>query len=61
MPNEMRVKIKGKLAQYFCKHDFHHFETPIDRKANPYGYVSLNDDGIWVCVKCGKGLSRHAK
>lgn len=50
----MKIKVKNPIAQHFCKHDYHHFETPIDPKTNPYGFVALNDNGIWVCVKCGK-------
>jgi hypothetical protein len=52
----MKIKIKNRIAQMFCKHDFQNFETPIDSKANPFGFVALNDNGIWVCVKCGKKL-----
>ena len=50
----MIIKIKHPIFQLFCKHDFRRFETPIDRKTNPYGFVALNDDGIFVCIKCGK-------
>ena len=48
------IKIRHPIFQPFCKHDFQRFETPIDRKTNPYGFVALNDDGIFVCIKCGK-------
>lgn len=52
----MLIKNKNPIAQLICKHDPRKFETPIDQKLNPYGYRALNDDGIWVCVKCGKRL-----
>jgi hypothetical protein len=54
----MLIKIKNPIAQLICKHDFQKFEKPIDRKSNPYGFRALNDDGIWVCVKCGKKLKQ---
>lgn len=55
----MIVKIKNPIAQLLCWHNYQHFETPIDKKTNPMGFVSLNEDpGIWVCVKCGKKLSK---
>lgn len=51
----MDVRTKNPIAQLLCKHDYQHFKTQIDRKTNPYGFQSLNEDkGIWVCVKCGK-------
>ena len=51
----MLIKIKNPIAKLFCKHDYKPFKKPIDRKTNPYGFVSLNDDGIiYACVKCGK-------
>lgn len=49
------IKIKSRFRQLFCKHDAQYFEKPIDIKANPYGFVSLNGNShIRVCVKCGK-------
>ena len=51
----MNIKIKSKFMQLFCKHDYQCFEKPIDKKTNPYGFVSLNGNGtIYVCVKCGR-------
>lgn len=50
----MNVPKKNKIAQFFCKHEYKHFETPIDYKNNPMAFVALNDNGIWMCVKCGK-------
>ena len=51
----MLIKKKNFIEKMFCKHDYKNFETPINRKTNPMGFVSLNDDdGIWVCIKCGK-------
>ena len=55
----MKIKIKNPMAQLLCRHEYKHFETPIDRKTNPFGFVSLNNDpGILVCVKCGKRKDR---
>jgi len=52
----MIIKTKSKFMQLFCKHDYQCFEKPLDIKANPHGFVSLNGNGnIDVCVKCGKG------
>ena len=50
----MNIKIKSRFMQLFCKHDAQYFEKPIDIKTNPYGFVSLNNTHIRVCVKCGK-------
>ena len=54
----MKINNKNLIGKMFCKHDYKNFETPINRKTNPHGFVSLNDDddGIWVCIKCGKKL-----
>jgi peptide methionine sulfoxide reductase MsrB len=54
----MKINNKNFIGKMFCKHDYRNFETPINRKTNPHGFVSLNDDddGIWVCIKCGKKL-----
>lgn len=55
----MLIKVKHPIFQMFCKHDYQLFEKPVDKKNNPFGFVSLNDDeGILVCVKCGKGLKK---
>jgi hypothetical protein len=54
----MKIKIKGRIGQLFCKHTYQKFEKPINRKTNPYGFAALGDNGIFVCVKCGKGLER---
>lgn len=50
----MNIPKKNKILQFFCKHNYEHFKTPIDPKTNPMAFVALNDDGIWVCTKCGK-------
>ena len=50
----MNIKTKSRFMQLFCKHDAQYFEKPIDKKTNPYGFVSLNNTHIRVCVKCGK-------
>lgn len=52
----MLIKTRNRISQLFCKHNYQKFEKPINRKTNPYGFVALNDDGIFVCTKCGKGL-----
>ena len=50
----MIIKIKSWFMQLFCKHDYQCFEKPIDIKTNPYGFVSLNNSHIHVCVNCGR-------
>ena len=50
----MRIQNKGIISKLFCNHDYKNFETPINKIINPLGFVALNDNGIWVCVKCGK-------
>jgi len=52
----MLIKTKNRLSQLFCKHDYQKFKRPIDIRTNPNGFVALNDDGILVCTKCGKGI-----
>jgi hypothetical protein len=53
---QMKVRIKNPILQLFCKHEPREFERPIDKKTNPYGFVPLCEDTIWVCTKCGKKL-----
>ena len=50
----LNIKTKSKFMQLFCKHDYQCFEKPLDKKANSYGFVSLNNSYIRVCLKCGK-------
>lgn len=52
----MLIKTKNRISQLFCKHTYQRFEKLINWKTNPHGFVALNDDGILVCTKCGKGL-----
>lgn len=55
----MLVPNKSKFKRLFCSHEYREFEKPIDRKSNPYGFVSLNGpETIWVCVKCGRRKGR---
>jgi hypothetical protein len=55
----MLIKIKNPISQLFCRHDYRSVEKPIDRKTNPYCFVSLNSGWINVCIKCGKQQKRH--
>ena len=50
----MNVKPKSRFMQLFCKHDYQCFQKPIDKKTNPYGFVSLNNVHMYVCIKCGR-------